>query len=471
MARYINRTFLSILLSIFLLGCDSKDAFNRSLPAEPISPGSIISIEIVTKNPQTSLKLGEVIQFEAQAKYREGHVNNITNEANWAISKPQIASIDNGKVVAKKYGNFDVHADLQGITASYPDTQYVKGFVSAAMIKNSFIVLDSEGSVVDQNKPYQADISGVSHLLNNIKNIYPDPYDNYSFGDAQGFAAVKQDGSVILFGNVGDTSSINAQLTNIKHVILGYQTGAVHRNDNTVISWGNVTNPLTAPLSNVKSVTANAQAFAAIINDNSVVTWGNANWGADSSKVQSELKNIKSVSATRQGAFAAINNNSRVISWGEQNAGGDSSSVKASLTNVDKIVGDFANFAALKSDGSIVLWGLFYGQPLNNAFLSNLTNVKDINAGELGFIALKYDGSVISFSNGTNINEWSAQKSPFTSVALHKTLGAVALNEQGDVIRLSDNNVIFTNVSELLTIPYSNIIVAILIDGSIASYK
>ncbi|MGY3945715.1 hypothetical protein, partial [Aeromonas tecta] len=69
------------------------------------------------------------------------------------------------------------------------------------------------------------------------------------------FAALKQDGSVVTWGSTGsggDSSAVQAQLTNVKAIY-------------------------------------NAQgAFAALKQDGSVVSWGNAGFGGDSSAVQAQ---------------------------------------------------------------------------------------------------------------------------------------------------------------------------------------
>ena len=56
-----------------------------------------------------------------------------------------------------------------------------------------------------------------------------------------------------------------------------------------------------------------------------IVTWGNGCTGGDSSVVQSQLKNVQQIQASR-GAFAAILGDGSVVTWGLASHGGDSSS-------------------------------------------------------------------------------------------------------------------------------------------------
>ncbi len=76
-------------------------------------------------------------------------------------------------------------------------------------------------------------------------------------GTRSAFAAVKEDGSVVTWGdavNGGDSSEVSEDLR-----------------------------------SSVKEIFSNAYAFAALKEDGSVVTWGNPRRGGDSSQVASQL--------------------------------------------------------------------------------------------------------------------------------------------------------------------------------------
>ena len=77
----------------------------------------------------------------------------------------------------------------------------------------------------------------------------------------------------------------------------------------------------------VQQIQDAGSAFAAILDDGSVVTWGDAEFGGDSSAVQTQLKNVKQIQGTRYGAFAAILDDGSVVTWGDAEFGGDSSTL------------------------------------------------------------------------------------------------------------------------------------------------
>ena len=97
-------------------------------------------------------------------------------------------------------------------------------------------------------------------------------------------------------------------------------------------------------------------AFAAILDDRSVVTCGHAAFGADSSAVQSQLKNVQQIQASQR-AFAAILSDGSVVTWGHAGFGGDSSAVQGQLKHVQQIQASLRAFAAILGDGSVVTWG------------------------------------------------------------------------------------------------------------------
>ncbi|OLQ08344.1 hypothetical protein AK812_SmicGene8116 [Symbiodinium microadriaticum] len=85
---------------------------------------------------------------------------------------------------------------------------------------------------------------------------------------------------------------------------------------------------LTLLCTNTVEIHASAGAFAAILHDGSVVCWGDVHFGADSSTVQTRLKNVQQIQASRDGAFAAILGDGSVVTWGNAERGGDSSAVQ-----------------------------------------------------------------------------------------------------------------------------------------------
>ncbi|CAE8602513.1 unnamed protein product, partial [Polarella glacialis] len=146
----------------------------------------------------------------------------------------------------------------------------------------------------------------------------------FSFGLA--FAAIKDDGSVVTWGNAnhgGDSSSVADKL----------QEG-------------------------IFQIAGNASAFATVKDDGSVVTWGMSFSGGDSSSVADKLQEGVVQVSGNVNAFAAVKEDGSVTTWGTADRGGDSSSVADKLQEgVVQVSGNGHAFAAIKDNGSVVTWG------------------------------------------------------------------------------------------------------------------
>ena len=128
--------------------------------------------------------------------------------------------------------------------------------------------------------------------------------------------------------------------SNVKTIFSNDKVFAALKNDGTVVTWGNNDYDVRllavggdpeyggdsseVDLSNVKTVFSTESAFAALKNDGTVVTWGVSYSGGDSSDV--EISNVKTVFSTDK-AFAALKNDGTVVTWGDSSRGGDSSGV------------------------------------------------------------------------------------------------------------------------------------------------
>eukprot|EP00434_Breviolum_minutum_P013439 symbB.v1.2.011846.t1/scaffold801.1/size161289/2 len=87
--------------------------------------------------------------------------------------------------------------------------------------------------------------------------------------------------------------------------------------------------------------------------DSTIVTWGHADYGADSSAVQDQLKGVVQIQATYR-AFAAILEDGSILTWGDADFGGDSSAVRDQLRGVQQIQATSGGaFAAIREDGSV----------------------------------------------------------------------------------------------------------------------
>ena len=126
------------------------------------------------------------------------------------------------------------------------------------------------------------------------------------FSTQQAFAALKNDGSVVTWGNAdygGDSSPYDASS----------HPGGIRSGDIT---------------SGVTQIFSTKQALAVLKNDGSVVTWGNAYHGGDSSPYDASshpggirsgdiASGVTQIFST-ENAFAALKNDGSVVTWGYQ---------------------------------------------------------------------------------------------------------------------------------------------------------
>ena len=244
------------------------------------------------------------------------------------------------------------------------------------------------------------------------------------------FAAVRDDGSVITWGNSsngGDSRSVSSSLdgtVNVRDIYSNMSAFAALREDGSVITWGygsfggdsssvtaKITTTSDAAFSKVTDISATGSAFAAIRTDGSVVTWGNTQDGGDSSGVASAINgssdptDVVQVYATTS-AFAALQKNGAVVTWGDVNNGGSSSSVSTSLNgqvDVNKIFSTSTAFAALKSDGSLVTWGNANNGGNSSSVTSDLNGTTDITkvfSTNTAFAAINTNNKVITWGYG-----------------------------------------------------------------------
>lgn len=232
-----------------------------------------------------------------------------------------------------------------------------------------------------------------------------------------GFAALKQDGSVITWPEDSGVNSPDVddlpRLTNVKKIVYGRNFVAI-REDGELVVWPTLVGDvlyvdgkyatqedLLEMQENVVDVVANQSAYAVIFENRSVKAFGLNDFGADDEGVASELVNVKSVFAlnnTVSGAFAALRYDGTVVTWGMGPAA-NSASVASDLVNVEKIFHNDYAFAAIRSDGSVVTWGDNARGGDSSAVQSDLIGVQKIYATDEAFAALKNDGSVVTWGN------------------------------------------------------------------------
>ncbi|MGL4747916.1 MAG: hypothetical protein ACRCYF_09315 [Shewanella sp.] len=202
------------------------------------------------------------------------------------------------------------------------------------------------------------------------------------------FSALKNDGSVVIWGDSEATDSNNVDFSGEFKTIYsnGYAFAAI-KNNGSVVTWGDQSRGGDSNqidfTGGVKTIYSNYYAFAAIKNDGSVVTWGDQGKGGDSSKIDF-TGGVKSIFPNKH-AFAAIKNDGSVVTWGDNGYGGNSDTVKAEIASDVQIICSTANaFSALKQDGSVVNWG----SGVNDGN-TNISQVKSIYSTAYAFAALR----------------------------------------------------------------------------------
>ncbi len=210
------------------------------------------------------------------------------------------------------------------------------------------------------------------------------------FGEMQNmfaFAAIKQDGSVITWGNpnaVDDFAIYNPNYFSYSNLLDGSNPPALQSYT--------VSNQLDGKIP-VIQIYSSSDAFAALRIDGSVVTWGNSESGGDSSTVKDKLNGTIDVTQiySNGNAFAALCENGSVVTWGNESSGGNSSiyyeetsdkfpdtlkkgdsvlnqldgtiktikiySTGGSIDGIGSDLGYRESFAALREDSSVVIWG------------------------------------------------------------------------------------------------------------------
>lgn len=138
-------------------------------------------------------------------------------------------------------------------------------------------------------------------------------------------------------------------------------------------------------------------AFAALLSDGSVVTWGDAYSGGDSSHVQTQLVNIKSISNSNFD-FVAINDfNEIAASWG-----GWIAPQTPSLSNVVSVeMNNGGGAAALLSDGTVETWGVASqgGDSSNVQPLTGVASFPEYRSFNTSMAALKANGTVVTWTS------------------------------------------------------------------------
>eukprot|EP00439_Symbiodinium_sp_Y106_P015313 s157_g2.t1 len=326
--------------------------------------------------------------------------------------------------------------------------------VQVQATSSAFAAILDDGSVVTWGAGPAGDSAAVQTQLKTVQQI--------SACRHGALAAILDDGSVVTWGHAefgGDSSAVQTQLKNVQQIQASHSAfaailadGSVIQaslaafaailDDGSVVTWGDVefgadSSAVQTQLKNVQQIQAGLGAFAAILDDGSVVTWGNAaSSGGDSSAAQHQLKNVKQIQATAS-AFAAILADGSVVTWGDAEFGADSIAVQTQLKNVQQIHAGWGAFAAILHDGSVVTWGDAEFGGDSSAVQTRLKNVQQIQASQGAFAAILADGSVVTWGCHKYGADSSAVQTQLTNVqqiqAADKAFAAIL--EDGSVVK------------------------------------
>jgi uncharacterized protein YjdB len=476
-----------------------------------VTEATLTALQITPES--SSVAKGQQQQFLAQGVYSDKTSADITDIVSWSSSNATIATISStGLVTAIAPGSTTFTASYDGIIA------------------NSSLVVHEPGQVVAWGGSMAGDNSAIQAQLTNVKALYSTG--NGSTTPKGAFAVLKQDGSVITWGDSsggGNSSAVQTELTNIKTITSSGFAFAALKNDGSVITWGSDhhggdSELVQDQLHNIQSITANNGSFAALKNDGTVVTWGNQSYGGYSDHVKGQLVNVKAVYHSNIGAaalkedgtvvtwgyrdgsgvqyllndvlaifstdhaFAALKSDGTVVTWGDSSMGGNSSSVQSKLVDIKTIYSTHRSFAALKNDGTVVTWGASYAGGDSSAVQTRLVDIKSISGTGNSFAALRHDGTVVTWGQMSSGGDSEKVQSELYDIQAITAAGSAfaALRLDGKVVTWGDANrggnsasvqselynvqAIFPNGNSPIKIGLGEAFAALRLDGSLITW-
>ncbi len=278
------------------------------------------------------------------------------------------------------------------------------------------------------------------------------------------FAAIKNDGSVISWGNINNGGIAPSDITDVTQLYSNKFSFVGLKADGTVVAWGNQLNGGVSPagLKDIKSIFSTESAFAALSADGTVTAWGNNLYGG---YLPSALYDVQEI-FSNAGAFVALRKNGTLVGWGNTLIGGS----PPAISGVVKIFSNNGAFVALKNNGTITAWGdsRFGSNPP-----TNLVNVKHVYSTSGAFAALKNDGTVVAWGD-RNLGGFAPAGLNNVSQIISSNNSFAALKFDGTVVAWGNNL-----AGGLLSFPLKNVVQiyaterafsALTIDGSVYSW-
>ena len=236
-------------------------------------------------------------------------------------------------------------------------------------------------------------------------------------GGSKAFAILFDDGRVEVLGaqeRGGDISQVSVDLASDIKDVVGYANGfAALKTDGSVIRWGMYTdltrhNDLDTQLqSGVDKILSTKIGVLALKEDGSILVWGNdtiSDSASYSDSVMSSVENnIEEIYANLLSAVA-VKSDGSIISWGD-NRFGQGINV-SDFSEVSQFVSSSFAFAARFADGSVKVWGSTTDQS-NKVDLTYIFDTAEItkiyeNAGSFALIDVNKNLYLINDSNKQN---------------------------------------------------------------------
>ena len=285
---------------------------------------------------------------------------------------------------------------------------------------NAFAVLKNDGSVVAWGDSAYGGTAPAG--LGNVTQI---------FSNKGAFAALRSDGTVVAWGDSGKGGSAPADLSSVIKIFSNEHAFVALKSDGTIVAWGDPSFGATAPsgLGGVLDIVSNNYSFAALKTDGTVAAWGNNSYGGTTPTGLAAVTQI----VPNEQAYAALKSDGTVLAWGNIAYGG---TAPAGLNGVTKIFSTNRSFVALNKDGTVVAWG---DSGYGGATPEGLSSVTQITSNDLAFAALKDDGTVVTWGNSTYGGSAPAGLSSVIQI-VSNNLAFAALSSDGSVVAWGDSS-------------------------------
>ncbi len=375
-----------------------------------------------------------------------GSSNSYVNSAKTKIDRENsriVPIVKNGRtLVPVRFISESLSADVGWDGATSTVTIALNGNVAVLKPGQSSMLLNNEKKELDV--PAEI-IEGRTYLP--LRRLVEDVLDKNIFYDRNLIIISEKDNS---FDKDTDKSLIDDLLYiygkdyAITHISGGNDHTAAIKEDGSVWLWGdcgerNVTVPeMVYGLDRVIEVSAGNKYTLALQSDGTVWTWGETLTGNNEgvyreTPVQVEkLIDIKKISAAYDGLCLALKGDGTVWSWEKDmtlQTGGEPSLVEG-LSNIVDIAAENYYCFAIDSDGAVWVWGEDKGEIPEK--VTGISDVIDISAGLSHILALKKDGTVWIWKYSDRALVYEGQGADLSVPTQVKELsGIVAISARG----------------------------------------